>query len=352
MTKKLNVPKFESEAEEAEWWDQHREETAQWMEEAVAAGETTTLSDVLERAREGSGRAPTVTVRVDPADAAPARVLMEHEKPQKDLPEEELLLPYERKMMQGEWRTYFKAARQCWLASINNFPELWRLFLQLDEIFIREFHDCEKQRNPHALLPLLLFIKAHKSVRVAAELAFSTHFSEAYDATRSAIESAVFAHKIYRERGLAEVWLQKGHGAAQRKAFEKAFVFYKQKNLFPDTFPFLAELYKTYSLYSDWGTHTSVASVGLHYHGHEDDKSQTSSICYVGADLQQIATIIETLIHAFWQIEKALHDAFSSRLCLDPQLEQMRGDFAADKRRIAAALTKRFNIKGPPIIPP
>ena len=52
MTQKPKVPKFESEAEEAEWWDNHREETAQWVEEAVAAGKTTTLTDVLKRTRQ------------------------------------------------------------------------------------------------------------------------------------------------------------------------------------------------------------------------------------------------------------------------------------------------------------
>jgi hypothetical protein len=46
------VPKFQTEAEEAEWWDRHREETAQWMKGAAAAGKTTTLSEVLERARQ------------------------------------------------------------------------------------------------------------------------------------------------------------------------------------------------------------------------------------------------------------------------------------------------------------
>jgi hypothetical protein len=29
MMEKPSIPNFESEAEEAEWWDQHREETAQ-----------------------------------------------------------------------------------------------------------------------------------------------------------------------------------------------------------------------------------------------------------------------------------------------------------------------------------
>ena len=59
MIQKLDIPQFESEAEEAEWWDQHREETAKWLEEAVASGETTNLSAVLRRARERSRVAKT-----------------------------------------------------------------------------------------------------------------------------------------------------------------------------------------------------------------------------------------------------------------------------------------------------
>jgi hypothetical protein len=47
MIERLKIPKFDSETEEAERWDQHRQETAQWMEEAVTAGEGTTLSAVL-----------------------------------------------------------------------------------------------------------------------------------------------------------------------------------------------------------------------------------------------------------------------------------------------------------------
>jgi hypothetical protein len=74
MIVKPSIPKFESEAEEAEWWDQHREETARWVEEAVAAGRTTTLSAILNRIRQESGR-PSVMVDLDPADAARARAL-------------------------------------------------------------------------------------------------------------------------------------------------------------------------------------------------------------------------------------------------------------------------------------
>ena len=62
MIEKQDIPKFESEAEEAEWWDRHREDTARWLEQAVAAGEATTLSAVLQRARArlaGSGAVHT-----------------------------------------------------------------------------------------------------------------------------------------------------------------------------------------------------------------------------------------------------------------------------------------------------
>jgi len=75
MSERLKIPKFKSETEEAEWWDAHREETARWMEEAVSAGQTTTLSDLRQRARERAERAQTQTIPVDPADAARAHAL-------------------------------------------------------------------------------------------------------------------------------------------------------------------------------------------------------------------------------------------------------------------------------------
>ena len=56
MIRKLDIPKFKSEAGEAEWWGRHRDETAKWLEEALAAGQTTTLPAVLQRARKRSRR--------------------------------------------------------------------------------------------------------------------------------------------------------------------------------------------------------------------------------------------------------------------------------------------------------
>lgn len=75
MIRKTSIPKFGSEKEEAEWWDQHREETTGWLEEAAARGQTTTLSDVLQRARQRAGATPTVSIRIDPDDITRARSL-------------------------------------------------------------------------------------------------------------------------------------------------------------------------------------------------------------------------------------------------------------------------------------
>jgi predicted DNA binding CopG/RHH family protein len=74
--KEQRIPKFQSEAEEARWWFEHREETAQWMEDAVREGSTLSLADVLKK-RAGPGATPTVSIRIDPADIARARALAE-----------------------------------------------------------------------------------------------------------------------------------------------------------------------------------------------------------------------------------------------------------------------------------
>jgi hypothetical protein len=74
MSKKLIIPKFRPEAEEAQWWYEHRDETTVSMDEAVAKGRTTTLPRILEQARQRSGATPTVSIRIDPADLSRARL--------------------------------------------------------------------------------------------------------------------------------------------------------------------------------------------------------------------------------------------------------------------------------------
>ena len=75
MSDKRKIPQFQSEAEEAQWWFDQREKTAEWMERAVAEGRTTDLASIL--AKRQGGSTPSVSIRIDPADLSGARVQAE-----------------------------------------------------------------------------------------------------------------------------------------------------------------------------------------------------------------------------------------------------------------------------------
>jgi len=62
----LEIPRFDSEAEEREWWYAHRGEIAEWMR---------TTGEERLRAGRRSGGTPTVSIRIDPADLARLRAL-------------------------------------------------------------------------------------------------------------------------------------------------------------------------------------------------------------------------------------------------------------------------------------
>ena len=76
MNKHPEIPKFQSEAEEAQWWFDHREETSSWMEKAAGERGAANLSEVLQRRRQ-AGPTPTVSIRIDAGDLSRARILAE-----------------------------------------------------------------------------------------------------------------------------------------------------------------------------------------------------------------------------------------------------------------------------------
>lgn len=267
-------------------------------------------------------------------------------------PEEELLLPFECRVMTGDWKEYLKTKRQCWCATIQRFWDLWKFFTQIDEIFRREIDDLHHNPEADKAWALLLFIKAHQGIRIAAEVAFSTHVSQAYDLARSAIDVAVIAHKISREPKLVEVFMRRDEGKVHMEAFNDAFIRNKKVNLFPDQYPFMKTLHQIYSRFSDWGTHPSIYSMAHHFDRSEDTEKITFTIKYTEGDEKKIGPIIYDVIVAFYGIEQAFHDAFSYRLKLDPELQKQRMQIDTDRERIARDLIKRFRIRDPNIIIP
>jgi hypothetical protein len=70
---KIEVPKFNSEEEEANWWHAHADEHDLLMAEAIKRGETTTLPEVLRRNREKLRGAASEPVQLDPGDVSRAQ---------------------------------------------------------------------------------------------------------------------------------------------------------------------------------------------------------------------------------------------------------------------------------------
>ena len=68
--KKLTIPDFESEEQEAQWWDSHQDETADEFERAASEGHLT-------RGTVARKAASATSIRLDPDDIARARAQAE-----------------------------------------------------------------------------------------------------------------------------------------------------------------------------------------------------------------------------------------------------------------------------------
>ena len=75
MAEKLKIPKFASEAEEAQWWYDHRNKLTKAFEQAAARGELHSGSAARLARERAEGITPTTTIRLDPGDISRARAL-------------------------------------------------------------------------------------------------------------------------------------------------------------------------------------------------------------------------------------------------------------------------------------
>jgi predicted DNA binding CopG/RHH family protein len=77
MPDKFQIPKFTSEAEEAEWWFDHRQELAHAFQGAADQGRlhTGSAARIARERAATAGSTPTTTIRLDPDDISRARKL-------------------------------------------------------------------------------------------------------------------------------------------------------------------------------------------------------------------------------------------------------------------------------------
>ncbi len=252
-----------------------------------------------------------------------------------------MLLPFERQAITGDFKEFFKTKRNNFLATIQRFPRLWKIFQELDEIWLREIKDLHGLRETRQRVPALLFIHAHLKFRLAVEMIFSCCVAEAWGIARVGIESVAYAYKIYRQPKLAVVWLAKDDGNEERRRFKEAFEDRKKDSLFGAQQD-LAKLYEYWRNFSDWGGHTTVATMATRFRQTNNASTIDWRLDYFETKETRIVTSVYTLIHAGWLMEHVFTEVFRTRFELDTTLVGMRKSFEAEHLGLARVIQRQY----------
>ncbi len=263
---------------------------------------------------------------------------------QSEAPESSLLVPFESENIPANYREYYKAKRNNFFGSIQNFPEQWKYCLLLDDIWMREFEDLKPPRDPNRSFPLVLFFNAHAKMRISIELAFSGCLGEARSILRDAIECVAHAHRILLDPALQQVWLRKEDGAAELKAFKDCFEHRKKDNLFDG----LDELHEKWGELSETGSHTTPLAICDRFTIENlEDGGQNWKLSYIGVEPRRWATSLFTMLLTCFTMERVLFEDNKSRLQFDEGLLRMRSEFEVYKERLRRILIARYKIQPP-----
>jgi hypothetical protein len=242
--------------------------------------------------------------------------------------DEKVLLPFEESKLCGKYRDYLITKRKNYEVLLRDLPELWDCFLALDEVWMRGLSDMETNHVPSRALITSFFRSAHGNIRIAFELAFSTAINQAFNIMRTSIDAAVIAHKIHREPKLAAVWLQKDRGPLEKKAYKQAFETHRQKSMFPQEHG-LADLYKFYCAYSDWGVHPGLPAIAIRNKTETKGNQHILHFTYLEADPERIPSFVWMILKPSALVEATFFNCFEQRLKLDVDLLRMRYVFAS-----------------------
>jgi hypothetical protein len=258
----------------------------------------------------------------------------------------DLLLPFELQNIPKEYLFYYEVRRQNFFASIQAFPQLWKMFLALDAIWLREFDDLKPMNDPNRLFPIMVYVSAHAKMRLAMELAFSACLGEAKSILRDAIESVAHAHVMLRDPKLQKVWLSKDDGKAEEKAFTEAFLKNKADRLFKG----LKELHEKFGELSETGSHTTIMSMVGRLAIRTNAAGMSFNMIYTGTDPAMLEKMLFTMMLTCFTMEETFYKDYQDRLKLDITLEKMRKEFEAVKERLRKEIIIKHKIL-PPSLP-
>jgi len=252
--------------------------------------------------------------------------------------DDQILLPAEDRNLREPYREYFITKRRNYLAVVRDLPELWDCFLRLDEIWARDLSNMRTVTESERPPVIVMFRHSHQQFRIAFELGFATAITEAWSTMRGSIETAMVAHKIFREPNLLAVWARMNDGWAERKAYKDLF---KSANLFPAQFG-LAGLQSFYRDYSERGTHPGLSAISLHTKIEARATGQDWNHTYLETDGKRTVAFLFRMLEACALVEHACFNCFEDRLKLDSELMDMRTQFDKCKKHTAWVINNQI----------
>ncbi|MGA2324734.1 MAG: hypothetical protein ABSH05_00460 [Bryobacteraceae bacterium] len=255
--------------------------------------------------------------------------------------ESDLLLPFESQNIPEDYREYYRIKRNNFFASIQGFPEMWKYYILLDGIWLREFGDLKPLGDATQFVPLILFFNAHAKMRISIELALSGCLAEARSILRDAVEFVAHAHRMRSDPKLQKVWLSKNE---EGQAFEDAFVRHKKEGLFRG----LDELHQIWGQLSETGSHATLNSMCDRFAAvKSDDGGQEWGFNYCGVERRMWALSLFSMLLTCFVMERIFYGDYEDRLRLDHILVGMRGEFERFKEQVREHLKVRYEVKPP-----
>jgi hypothetical protein len=254
--------------------------------------------------------------------------------------ETDLLVPFEIQNLPADYREYYKIKRNNFFASIQGFPEMWRYYILLDAIWLREFDVLKPARDPERMFPLLLYFNAHAKIRVSIELALSGCLAEARSILRDAVEFVAHAHKMLSDPELQKVWLSKNE---EEQAFKDAFERHKKEGLFKG----LDELYESWGQLSEMGSHAAMNAICDRFEQVESADHIEFRLKYCGVELRMWGMSLFSMLLTCFTMEQTMFRDYQSRLELDDRLIRMHSEFDRYKEQLRKTLIARYNVPRP-----
>lgn len=254
--------------------------------------------------------------------------------------DEELLNPFEIKMIPADYREYYKTRKQNFLAIIERFPGLWNFYQALDSIVLNEFTDLQSIQDINKMFPLMLLMNSHAKIRLSIELAFSGCLPESRSLMRDAVEFVAHANSMFKDAALQAVWLNKDE---ELEAFRDAFERNKKNGLFKDQ----PELHRVWGQLSEMGSHATISALCERFVISETKEHLTYRLNYCGADERVWIPSLFSLLLNFSSIEKIIYENFKGRLQFDEGLFQRRQRCDLLKETLRKQLITRYSIQPP-----